>query len=125
MITASIRFFQNCLLADMTCRESELRSHLQGIGILTAPSLITLDNSRTLQIILTPDDETGRRIYQIIDKNKDTLGMLNRLCRSIYCMDRHNEIVYINALRDGKIRNVKHGLKIAEMLREKNIINRR
>lgn len=116
MMSASIRFFQNGLLADMTCKESELRTNLQNIGILIMPGMITLDNARTLQITLIPDDETGRLIYSIVNKNKDTLGMVNRLCRSVYCMDGCE--IFVRALRAGKIKSVKHGLRAAEMLRK-------
>ena len=48
MITASVKFLNNSLLADLTCREYELYEHLQSVGILTAPNLITLDNARTV-----------------------------------------------------------------------------
>ena len=118
MMSASVRFFQNGLLADMTCKESELRTNLQNIGILIMPGMITLDNARTLQITLIPDDETGRLIYSIVNKNEDTLGMVNRLCRSVYCMDECVEEIFVRALRAGKIKSVKHGLRAAEMLRK-------
>ena len=40
MITASIKFLTNSLMADLTCRDSELRSNLQSTGVLMPPSMI-------------------------------------------------------------------------------------
>ena len=59
MMTAKINFITNNLLVDMTCRENELRSSLQNIGILIVPNMIYLDNRRTLQIQLNANDEVG------------------------------------------------------------------
>ena len=77
MITASVKFLNNSLLADLTCRECELYEHLQSVGILTAPSLITLDNARTVQIKLKPTNQTGELINSIINEKKDTLVSLH------------------------------------------------
>lgn len=86
MVTANIRFLANRLMADLTCKNSELYNNLQEIGILTPPNIITLDNARTLQIHLVPDDEAGELICSIVNSKKDTLGNVQRLCRYVYCM---------------------------------------
>ncbi|MFR7655134.1 hypothetical protein [Monoglobus pectinilyticus] len=39
-----------------------------------------------------------------MNKNEDTLGMVNRLCRSVYCMDGCVEEIFVRALRAGKIK---------------------
>lgn len=118
MMTASIRFLTNSLLADMTCRESELREHLQSIGILTVPMFITLDNARTLQIQLRPDDETGEILYSIVNVKKDTLGMVQRLCRYVYCMNDYDRDAFLDMIESGKIKTVDRALQLAKGLRE-------
>lgn len=118
MITASVKFLNNSLLADLTCREYELYDHLQSIGILTAPNLITLDNARTVQIRLSPTCRTGELICSIVDNQKDTLGMVNRLCRNVYCMDWRDEDDFCEAIKAGRIKTVAQGLKLAERLRQ-------
>ncbi len=87
MITASIKFLTNSLMADLTCRDSELRSNLQSTGVLMPPSMIPLNNPLTLQVHLIPNDDIGRMLCDIIDTNKDTLGSVQRLCRNIYCLN--------------------------------------
>lgn len=72
MMTAKINFITNNLLVDMTCRETELRDSLQNIGILIMPSMITLDNRRTLQIQLNANDEVGEIVKTLIDTERDT-----------------------------------------------------
>ena len=73
MMTAKINFITNNLLVDMTCRETELRDSLQNIGILIMPSMITLDNRRTLQIQL----EVGEIVKTLSDTERDTLGLFS------------------------------------------------
>ena len=85
MMTAKINFITNNLLLDMTCREKELRENLQSAGILIIPSMITLDNNRTLQIQLNANDEVGEIVKTLINTERDTLGTVQRLCRSVYC----------------------------------------
>lgn len=63
MMTAKINFITNNLLVDMTCRENELRNSLQNIGILIVPSMIYLDNRRTLQIQLNANVKGQRQIF--------------------------------------------------------------
>ena len=120
MMTASVRFLTNSLLADMTCRESEFREHLQSIGILTVPMFITLDNARTLQIQLRPDDETGETLYSIVNVKKDTLGMVQRLCRYVYCMNDCDKEAFLDLIESGKIRTVDKALQMAKGLREQH-----
>ena len=85
MMTAKINFITNNLLVDMTCRENELRNSLQNNGILIVPSMIYLDNRRTLQIQLNANDEVGEIVKTLINTERDTLGTVQRLCRSVYC----------------------------------------
>ena len=87
MMTAKINFITNNLLVDMTCRENELRSSLQNIGILIVPNMIYLDNRRTLQIQLNANDEVGEIVKTLINTERDTLGTVQRLCRSVYCLN--------------------------------------
>lgn len=75
MMTAKINFITNNLLVDMTCRENELRNSLQNIGILIVPSMIYLDNRRTLQIQLNANDEVGEIVKTLINTERDTLGL--------------------------------------------------
>lgn len=118
MITANIKFLNNNLMAEMSCKESELRDNLQKIGVITTPSMITLDNTRTLQIVLTPNDEMGKLINRIVNIKSDTLGMVQRLCRNIYCMTDKNAEVFANMIDSGEIRSVDEGIKAAEKMRE-------
>ena len=79
MITANVRFLTNTLVADLTCKSADIQDNLQSIGILTPLSLIKLDNARTLQIQLLPDDELGNMICGIVNPKSDTLGNVQRL----------------------------------------------
>ena len=45
MITASIKFLTNSLMADLTCRDSELRSNLQSTGSAYAAEYDTFKQS--------------------------------------------------------------------------------
>ena len=103
MITASIRFLTNNLMADLTCRASELQQSLQNIGVLTPPSLILLDNARTLQIHLSPNDEAGQIILSIINTKSDTLGNVQRLCRFVYCMNEKDKNDFLNRIENGEM----------------------
>lgn len=117
MITASIRFLTNHLMADLTCRASELQSNLQSIGVLTPPSIITLDNARTLQIHLSPNDSTGEILCSIINPKSDTLGNVQRLCRYVYCMNDQTADAFLNRIENGDIKTVNQGIKAAEKMR--------
>lgn len=118
MITASIRFLSNSLMANLTCRASDLQNNLQSMGILTPLSLITLDNARTLQIHLTPTDEIGEYLCSVVNPKKDTLGSVQRLCRHIYCMSGQNRMTFVDKLENGEIKTIQQGIKLAEKMRE-------
>lgn len=118
MITASIRFLTNNLMADLTCRASELQQSLQNIGVLTPPSLILLDNARTLQIHLSPNDEAGQIILSIINTKSDTLGNVQRLCRFVYCMNEKDKNDFLNRIENGEIKTIQQGIKLAEKIRK-------
>lgn len=118
MITANIRFLTNSLIADLTCRASDLQSNLQNMGVLTPLSLITLDNARTLQIHLTPTDEIGEYLCSIVNPKKDTLGSVQRLCRHVYCMNGQHRAIFADKLENGEIKTIQQGIKFDEKMRE-------
>ncbi len=124
MITASIRFLMNSVVADLTCKSSELQSNLQESGILTPPSSIRLDNSRTVQIHLTPNDETGDILHSIINTKSDTLGNVQRLCRYVYCMNEKDRTDFLNRIQNGNIKSVSQGIKAAEKMRQDKSLSR-
>ena len=124
MVTANVRFLTNNLVADMTCTSENLAKNLKKIGILTPLSLIKLDNARTLQIELTPNNEIGELVCNIVNPNSDTLGNVHRLCRHIYCFNEQHRATFIDKLESGKINTVNKGLKFAEKLRAENSVNR-
>jgi len=117
MVTASVRFLTNNLVADLTCRSADLQTNLQSIGVLTPLSLIKLDNARTLQIQLTPNDNIGELICGIVNPRSDTLGNVQRLCRFAYCMNEQHKESFIKKLENGDIKSVSQGLKEAEKMR--------
>ena len=118
MMTAKINFITNNLLVDMTCRETELRDSLQNIGILITPSMITLDNRRTLQIQLNANDEVGEIVKTLIDTERDTLGTVQRLCRSVYCLNDKHRAELIEMIENGEITTAAEGIEAAKRLRE-------
>ena len=124
MVTASVRFLTNNLVADLTCRSADLQTNLQNIGVLTPLSLIKLDNARTLQIQLTPNDEVGEMICDIVNSKSDTLGNVQRLCRHIHCFNEQNRATFISKLESGKINTINKGIKFAEKLRAENKVVR-
>ena len=124
MIMANIQFLANRLVTELSCKNSELYNNLQGIGILTPPNIITLDNARTLQIHLVPDDEAGELICSIVNRKKDTLGNVHRLCRYVYCMNEQSREIFLGKIKSGEVRTVQQGIKIAEKMREQKNTNR-
>ena len=118
MMTAKINFITNNLLVDMTCRENELRNSLQNIGILIVPSMIYLDNRRTLQIQLNANDEVGEIVKTLINTERDTLGTVQRLCRSVYCLNAKHRAELIEMIENGEITTAAEGLEMAKRLRE-------
>ncbi len=122
MITAKVRFLANSLVAELTSRADEIRCGLEETGILTPLNLIKLDNARTLQVSLIPNDEIGELVVGIVNKKSDTLGNVQRLCRHIYCLNEQNRDTLLSKIRTGEINSVQKGIKYAEKLREyKNI----
>ncbi len=117
MLMANIRFLTNRLMADLTCKGSELQHNLQEIGILTPPSIMMLDNSRTLQIHLIPDDAIGEDILSIVNTRRDTLGSVQRLCRYVHCMNDSDKSNFMSEIRSGEIKSVTQGIKVAEQIR--------
>ena len=118
MMTAKINFITNNLLVDMTCRENELRSSLQNIGILIVPNMIYLDNRRTLQIQLNANDEVGEIVKTLIDTERDTLGTVQRLCRSVYFLNEKHRAELIEMIENGEITTAAEGIEAAKRLRE-------
>ena len=118
MMTAKINFITNNLLVDMTCRENELRNSLQNIGILIVPSMIYLDNRRTLQIQLNANDEVGEIVKTLINTERDTLGTVQRLCRSVYCLNSKPRAELIEMIENGEITTAAEGIEMAKRLRE-------
>ena len=124
MVTASVRFLTNNLVADLTCTSENLSTNLKKMGILTPLSLIKLDNARTLQIELTPTDEVGELVCNIVNHNSDTLGNVHRLCRHIYCFNEQHRTAFVEKMESGKINTVNKGIKFAEKLRAENNVTR-
>lgn len=118
MMTAKINFITNNLLVDMTCRENELRNSLQNIGILIVPSMIYLDNRRTLQIQISADDKVGEIVKTLINTERDTLGTVQRLCRSVYCLNTKHRAELIEMIENGEITTAAEGIEMAKRLRE-------
>ena len=116
MMTAKINFITNNLLVDMTCRENELRSSLQNIGILIVPNMIYLDNRRTLQIQLNANDEVGEIVKTLINTERDTLGTVQRLCRSVYCLNAKHRAELIEMIENGEITTAAEGIEMAKQL---------
>lgn len=120
MVTASVRFLTNNLVADLACKSADLQRSLEEIGVLTPLSILKLDNARTLQVHLRADDEVGQLICNIVNPKSDTLGNVQRLCRHIHCLNEQNRNTLISKLESGEIRSVQKGIKFAEKLREEN-----
>ena len=120
MITAKVRFLANNLVAELTGRADEIRCGLEETGILTPLNLIKLDNARTLQVSLIPNDEVGELVFGIINKKRDTLGNVQRLCRHIHCLNEQNRETLLLKIKTGEIDSVQKGIRFAEKLREKS-----
>lgn len=118
MMTAKINFITNNLLVNMTCRENELRNSLQNIGILIVPSMIYLDNRRTLQIQLNANDEVGEIVKTLINTERDTFGAVQRLCRSVYCLNAKHRAGLLEMIENGEITTAAEGIEMAKRLRE-------
>ncbi|MBQ7008526.1 MAG: hypothetical protein IJN05_04835 [Ruminococcus sp.] len=124
MVTASVRFLTNNLVADLTCKNADLKANLESIGILTPLSVMRLDNARLLQIELTPNDDVGELICGIVNPKSDTLGDVQRFCRHIYCLNEQHKETIIKKLENGDIKSVKQGIKICDKMREDKSMSR-
>lgn len=122
LIEVRVNFLSNNAYIDLSRPPIELQEQLQSIGVLTNPNLIMLDNARTLKIELYADDTTGENILNLIDKKKDMLGSVNRLCNHIRCMDYHDDMTFTENLENGKYSSLDEALKSAEKLREQRRI---
>ena len=120
MITASVNFFENNVMTELTCKDIELSQKLTSIGVITPPSQIPLDNALTLKVFLQPDNEIGQMIYDIVDFDTDTLGDVRKLCRHIYCLNTHNKRKFRAMLENGEINFVSQGITAVQRLREKS-----
>ena len=100
----------------MTCRETELRNSLQNIGILIVPSMIYLDNRCTLQIQLNANDEVGEIVKTLINTERDTLGTVHRLCRSVYCLNAKHRAELLEMIENGEITTAAEGIEMAKRL---------
>ena len=49
MVTASVRFLTNNLVADLTCKSADLQKSLEEIGVLTPLSILKLDNASSFK----------------------------------------------------------------------------
>ncbi|MEE1351759.1 MAG: hypothetical protein UHM23_06885 [Clostridia bacterium] len=121
MITASVNFFENNLMADLTCKDIELSKQLTEMGVITPPNQIPLNNALTLKVFLQPDNEIGQMVYDIVDFEIDTLGNVRKLCRHIYCLNSQNTRKFTAMLENGSIRTVNQGIAVAQKLREKSV----
>ncbi len=122
MITANINFLSQSADIDLSEPPAEVQKQLQHIGVLTVPSLIMLDNARTVKINLTADDMTGENILKIIDRNKDTLGAVNKLCGYVRRMDYRDDAAFSEKLENGEYSTLDEALKAAEKLKEQRRI---
>ena len=122
MITANINFLSQSADIDLSEPPAEVQKQLQHIGVLTVPSLIMLDNARTVKINLTADDMTGENILKIIDRNKDTLGAVNKLCGYLRRMDYRDDAAFSEKLENGEYSTLDEALKAAEKLKEQRRI---
>lgn len=121
MMTASVNFFENNLMADLTCKDIELSKKLTEMGVITPPNQIPLNNALTLKVFLQPDNEIGQMVYDIVDFENDTLGNVRKLCRHIYCLNSQNARKFTAMLENGSIRTVNQGIAVAQKLREKSV----
>ena len=122
MITANINFLSQSADIDLSEPPAEVQKQLQRIGVLTVPSLIMLDNARTVKINLTADDMTGENILKIIDRKKDTLGAVNKLCGYVRRMDYRDDAAFSEKLENGEYSTLDEALKAAEKLKEQRRI---
>ncbi len=118
MITASINFLENNVTADLTRKEFELASDLKKTGILIPINNMSLNNTLTLQVHLTPNDEQGEVLYNLIDTNTDTLGTVRKLCRNFYCLNSKHRAEFIEKVENGEITTVTDGITVAKKMRE-------
>lgn len=119
LINAQVQFLNNMIYTDLSVSPYELQRQLQSAGILTVAELIRLDNARTLQIHLSADNELGKAVLSLVNKNKDTLGMVNQLCNYVCCMNCRIERIFRENLQNGRYNNLGQALKAAEKVRSK------
>lgn len=112
MIAVGVRFLNNSFFAELTKPVSELTQRLQENGILTPPDQITLDNARTVKVELYPNDEMGVLLLKLVDKKKDTLGAINRLCYNVNRLDDRRYWKFRDLVTKGKVKSVSQGLSL-------------
>ena len=125
VLKGKVHFLQQSAILDLSDPPYTMQDKLQSIGILTPPNQIRLDNARTLKVELYPEDSMGERIDALIDKNNDTLGVVNKLCYCIDGMDYRSEVRLSDALDSGKAETIDEALKLAEKLREQQRLRKK
>lgn len=122
MITANISFLTSAATVNLSQSPALVRKNLNDIGVLTPTANIMLDNARTLKVELYAEDNTGENILSILDRSKDTLGTLNRLCNNIQTLDYRDDKVFTEKLADGEFSSLTDALRMTEKLKEQRRI---
>ena len=118
MITVSIKFLDNGVNIDLPCRNGTLRDILGSAGILINPSVLLLNNARTVKISLIPEDNMDKNIISLINPT-DTLGKLNKVCNVLNCLDHREYDLIQKGLENNKYRSLGNLLEVADHLKGK------
>ena len=54
----------------------------------------------------------------LINTERDTLGTVQRLCRSVYCLNAKHRAELLEMIENGEITTVAEGIEMAKRLRE-------
>ena len=102
----------------MPCRNGTLRDILGSAGILINPSVLLLNNARTVKISLIPEDNMDKNIISLINPT-DTLGKLNKVCNVLNCLDHREYDLIQKGLENNKYRSLGNLLEVADHLKGK------
>ena len=70
------------------------------------------------QMKLNANDEVGEIVKTLINTERDTLGTVQRLCRSVYCLNAKHRAELLEMIESGEITTAAEGIEMAKRLRE-------
>ena len=120
MIRVAVTFSGNWARMDFPCHPLDIYDNLGSIGVRVPAIDIPSAGTEEIKVTLEEIDSTGKRLMKII-KPADSLGMINRACNAINCLDFRHEISVNEGLDESKLLTLDDVLEKIDKLKSKGI----